>query len=98
MAADISVEECVRFARAMTLKNAAAGLPHGGGKSVILGDLRMPAVDKERVIRAFACAMRDLVEYIPGPDLGTDESCMAWVNDSVVRLAFRQSWGAFRST
>ena len=30
MALDVSVEECVRLARAMTLKNAAAGLPHGG--------------------------------------------------------------------
>ena len=43
MAPDVSVDECVRLARAMTLKNAAAGLPHGGGKSVIFGDPRMPA-------------------------------------------------------
>ena len=28
MAPDVSVEECVRLARAMTLKNAAAGLAH----------------------------------------------------------------------
>jgi glutamate dehydrogenase (NAD(P)+) len=32
MAADVSAEECFRLARAMTFKNAAAGLPHGGGK------------------------------------------------------------------
>jgi glutamate dehydrogenase (NAD(P)+) len=79
MAVDVSVEECVRLARAMTLKNAAAGLPHGGGKSVLVADPRMPPADKERIIRAFACAIRDLVEYIPGPDMGTDESCMAVV-------------------
>ncbi len=30
MAADISVLEVARLARAMTLKNAMAGLPHGG--------------------------------------------------------------------
>ena len=65
MAPDVSVDECVRLARAMTLKNAAAALPHGGGKSVIFGDPHMPAVDKERWIRAFACAIRDLVDYIP---------------------------------
>jgi glutamate dehydrogenase/leucine dehydrogenase len=35
MAPDVSLEECFRLARAMTFKNAAAGLPHGGGKSVI---------------------------------------------------------------
>ena len=38
MAPDVSLDECFRLARGMTLKNAAAGLPHGGGKSVILGD------------------------------------------------------------
>lgn len=85
MAPDVSVDECVRLARAMTLKNAAAGLPHGGGKSVIFGNPRMPVSDKERVMRAFACAIRDLVEYIPGPDMGTDETCMAWVQDEIGR-------------
>jgi hypothetical protein len=30
MAPDVSAEEAFRLARAMTLKNAAAGLPHGG--------------------------------------------------------------------
>ena len=85
MAPDVSVDECVRLARAMTLKNAAAALPHGGGKSVIFGDPHMPAVDKERSIRAFACAIRDLVDYIPGPDMGTDERCMAWVQDEIGR-------------
>ena len=85
MAPDVSVEECARLARAMTLKNAAAGLPHGGGKSVIFANPRMPASDKERMIRAFASAIRDLVDYIPGPDMGTDERCMAWVRDEIGR-------------
>jgi len=38
MAEDVSTEECFRLARAMTFKNAAAGLPHGGGKIVVYGD------------------------------------------------------------
>ncbi|MDP6391272.1 MAG: Glu/Leu/Phe/Val dehydrogenase dimerization domain-containing protein, partial [Alphaproteobacteria bacterium] len=50
MAPDVSVGECFRLARAMTLKNAAAGLAHGGGKSVIFGDPRMPDSEKERHI------------------------------------------------
>ena len=54
MASDVSTEECLRLARAMTLKNAAANLPHGGGKSVLRGDPRMPRDRKERLIRAFA--------------------------------------------
>jgi glutamate dehydrogenase (NAD(P)+) len=85
MAPDVSVEECFRLARAMTLKNASAGLAHGGGKSVIFGDPRMPRADKERLIRAFACALKDVTDYIFGPDMGTDEECMAWIRDETGR-------------
>ena len=85
MAPDVSTEEAFRLARAMTLKNAAAGLPHGGGKSVIFGDPKMPAADKERLIRAFASAIADLADYIPGPDMGTDEVAMGWIRDETGR-------------
>jgi len=85
MAPDVSTEECARLARAMTLKNAAAGLPHGGGKSVIYADPKMATADKERLVRAFACALRDVEDYIFGPDMGTDETCMAWVRDEIGR-------------
>ncbi len=85
MAPDVSTDECFRLARAMTLKNAAAGLPHGGGKSVLYGDPKMPPADKERLVRCFACALRDVHEYIFGPDMGTDERCMAWVHDEIGR-------------
>lgn len=85
MAPDVSAEECFRLARAMTWKNAAAGLAHGGGKSVIFGDPRMPVERKEPLIRAFATAIRDLVDYVPGPDMGTDELCMGWVKDETGR-------------
>lgn len=85
MAADASAEEAGRLARAMTLKNAAAGLPHGGGKSVILADPKIPPRDKEMLIRAFAAAIADLTEYIPGPDMGTDELAMGWVYDEIGR-------------
>jgi glutamate dehydrogenase (NAD(P)+) len=69
----------------MTLKNAAAGLSHGGGKSVLYGDPRTPREQKERLIRAFAHALRNEADYIFGPDMGTDESCMAWVKDEIGR-------------
>jgi glutamate dehydrogenase (NAD(P)+) len=85
MAPDVSVDECFRLARAMTLKNAAAGLPHGGGKSVLFGDPRMEQSAKERLIRALACALADERDYIFGPDMGTDEQCMAWVKDEIGR-------------
>jgi len=85
MAPDVTMEEAFRLARAMTFKNAAAGLAHGGGKSVIFGDPRMPAAQKERLIRAFAGAIADIRDYIVGPDMGTDELCMGWIKDEIGR-------------
>ncbi len=85
MAPDVSVEECFRLARAMTFKNAAAGLAHGGAKSVIFAAPSMPPEEKERTIRAFACAIADITDYIAGPDMGTDETAMAWIRDEIGR-------------
>ena len=86
IAPDVSTEECFRLARAMTLKNAAADLPHGGGKSVIYGDPKMPTKEKETQIRALASSLREIQEYIFAPDMGTDEECMAWVKDEIGRV------------
>ncbi|PLX98848.1 MAG: Glu/Leu/Phe/Val dehydrogenase, partial [Desulfuromonas sp.] len=86
MAPDVSVEECFRLARAMTMKNAAAGLPHGGGKAVIFADPKLPREQKELIIRGFANALRDIKEYILAPDMGTDETCMAWIKDEIGRV------------
>jgi glutamate dehydrogenase (NAD(P)+) len=86
MATDVSTAECVRLARAMTYKNAAAGLPHGGGKVVLYGDPKMPRNDKEQRIRALAKLLRGEQEYIFAPDMGTDEECMAWVRDEISRV------------
>lgn len=85
MAPDVTAGECARLARTMTLKNAAAGLPHGGAKSVLWGDPRAPRDRKERLIRAFAHALRGESDYIFGPDMGTDETCMAWIQDEIGR-------------
>jgi glutamate dehydrogenase (NAD(P)+) len=86
MAADVSALECFRLARAMTFKNAAAGLPHGGGKSVLFADpKRIDAQRKQQLVRSFACALAGESHYIFGPDMGTDESCMAWVKDEIGR-------------
>jgi glutamate dehydrogenase (NAD(P)+) len=85
MAPDATADECFRLARAMTFKNAAAGLPHGGGKSVIVGDPTMPVDRKERLVRAFARAIGEIADYIPGPDMGTNETAMAWVRNEIGR-------------
>ena len=77
MAPDVTMQEVFRLARARTYKNAIAGLPHGGGKSGIIADPKH--VHKEQVIRIFAKGIKNLEEYIPGPDIGTDESDMAYI-------------------
>jgi glutamate dehydrogenase (NAD(P)+) len=86
MAADVTAEECFRLARAMTFKNAAAGLPHGGGKVVVYGDPKMAAADKQALFRALANALRGVEDYIFAPDMGTDEECMAWIRDEIARV------------
>jgi glutamate dehydrogenase (NAD(P)+) len=85
MAPDVSLEECFRLARAMTFKNAAAGLPHGGGKSVIFADPAMEPAKKQELVRAFARAIGPITDYIAGPDMGTDETAMAWIQDEIGR-------------
>lgn len=83
MAVDVSVDEVFRLARAMTMKNAAAGLPHGGGKAGIIADPKTK--DKARLVRSFARSIRELASYIPGPDMGTDEHCMGLILDEIGR-------------
>lgn len=85
MAPDVTAAECAALARAMTMKNAAAGLPHGGAKSVIRADPTMDPAAKEQLVRAFAGAIADLTDYIPGPDMGTDELAMGWIRDEIGR-------------
>jgi len=85
MAPDLGVTEVARLARAMTFKNAAAGLPHGGGKAGIVADPAIDPARKERLVRAFGRAIRTLTDYIPGPDMGTDERCMGQLHDEIGR-------------
>ena len=86
MTPSVSTEEVFRLARAMTWKNALAGIPHGGGKSGIIADSRgISFEEKEILIRQFARGIEKLNEYIPGPDMGTDETSMAWIRDEIRR-------------
>jgi glutamate dehydrogenase/leucine dehydrogenase len=47
----------------------------------------MPLQQKEQIIRAFATAIGDVTDYVPGPDMGTDELCMGWIKDEIGRAA-----------
>jgi glutamate dehydrogenase (NAD(P)+) len=80
---DVTIDEVKRLARTMTMKNSIAGLSHGGGKAAIIADPK--DAKKEEYFRKFALSIKELVDYIPGPDMGSDEECMAWVYDEIGR-------------
>ncbi len=64
------VVECRRLAAAMTLKNAVAELPYGGGKSVILQSGQVG--DRTALMRRFGeFVARTGGAYLPGVDMGT---------------------------
>ena len=77
MAPDVTLWEIRRLARAMTLKNSAANLPFGGGKAGIVCDpgemARNPGLKRD-LIGIFAEALFAVEQYIPAPDMGTDET------------------------
>lgn len=65
-----------RLSEGMTYKNAAAGLPLGGGKAVIIGDPR--AQKSPELLRAFARAIEGLNgRYITAEDMGMSPADMA---------------------
>jgi len=75
-----------RLSTGMTYKNAAAGLPLGGGKAVIIGD---PAQHKTpELLHAFGCAI-DILQgrYITAEDMGMSPSDMAHLAEATPYVA-----------
>ena len=65
-----AVVDALRLARGMTYKAALAGLPHGGGKSVIIRPAKH--FDRVALFRAFGKFLEDLGgHYITAEDSGT---------------------------
>ena len=73
-----ALEDALRLSRGMTFKNAAAGLPLGGGKAVIIGD---PARDKTpEMLATFGRAVEALGgRYWTAEDMGMTPADMARV-------------------
>jgi glutamate dehydrogenase (NAD(P)+) len=62
------------LARCMTLKNAAAELPFGGGKAGIVAERSLTPKEHMEIVSGFARLLyryHDL--FIPGPDVGTND-------------------------
>jgi leucine dehydrogenase len=72
---DAALTDALRLSEGMTCKNAAAGLPLGGGKAVIMGD---PATRTPDQLRAFARAIDTLGgRYWTAEDMGLSPADMA---------------------
>lgn len=77
MLPDLSPSTVHNLARGMTLKNAAADLPYGGGKSGIVAPRDLKPKVRREVIRGFARLLYEFKDiYLPGPDVGTNDADM----------------------
>jgi leucine dehydrogenase len=73
-----AITDALRLARGMSYKNAFAGIPFGGGKSIIIGDNRR--MDREMIFRAHGRFVETLGgRYITAEDVGTSTSDMEYV-------------------
>ena len=80
MLPDLTPSTIHNLARGMTLKNAAANLPYGGGKAGIIADPNLPQDIHLEIVRCFARLIfryRDI--YLPGPDVGTNDADMRMI-------------------
>ena len=78
MLPDITPTTIFNLARGMTLKNAAAQLPYGGGKAgIVAPDRTLTAAEHTEIVRRFAHLLhRYHAIYLPGPDVGTNDADM----------------------
>ena len=83
-----ALTDVLRLSRAMTFKNALAGLPMGGGKAVVIGS---PDTDKTpAVLEAFARCVESLGgRYVTACDVGTNENDMEIVNSVTIYLLIK---------
>jgi len=66
---DDALFDVLRLSRGMSHKNAVAGLPHGGGKGIIIAD---PSMKTEAMFEAFGEAVNGLGgDYITAEDVNT---------------------------
>ena len=83
---EAAIKDLLRLARGMTYKNALAGIPFGGGKSIVL----RPAgeIDREKIFRAHGRFVETFAgTYITAEDVGTNPEDMAIVRRETKHVA-----------
>ena len=83
---DVCLDEVRALAIWMTWKCALVDLPYGGAKGgVTIDPSRYSRRELERVTRRYTSEILPIIgpeRDIPAPDIGTDESTMAWMMDT----------------
>lgn len=95
---EAALKDCLKLAKAMTYKNAAAGINFGGGKAVIIADSK---IDKnEALLRAYGRFVDSLAgRFIAGVDVGTNENDMVILQQETNHVtALPQYYGGAGST
>ena len=83
---EAAIKDLLRLARGMTYKNALAGIPFGGGKSIVLR--KDITVDREKIFRAHGCFVETFGgSYITAEDVGTNPDDMAIVRRETKHVA-----------
>ncbi|MGC8875455.1 Glu/Leu/Phe/Val dehydrogenase [Thermus sp.] len=83
---EVTLSEVMALAAWMTIKNAAVGLPYGGGKGGVRVDpKKLSPGELERLTRRYTSEIGILLgpdRDIPAPDVNTGEREMAWMMDT----------------
>src|SRR3954447_6965819 len=97
----LAMRDVLRLSRAMTYKNAAAGLPLGGGKGVIMlpADGGIGPARRRDALRDFAGTVDTLGgRYVTAEDVGTSARDIALISEGTPHVAGlsrrRGGWGA----
>jgi glutamate dehydrogenase (NADP+) len=81
----VNADEVIALALMMTSKCAVMDLPFGGAKGGVMVDPRsLSKTELERLARAYIRAFAHVIgpnRDIPAPDVGTNETTMAWMMD-----------------
>jgi leucine dehydrogenase len=75
---DEAITDGLRLGRGMTYKNALAGLPFGGGKSIVMRNDK--AADREQLFRAHGRLVNSFAgKYFTAEDVGTSPADMEYI-------------------
>lgn len=81
-----AIDDVLRLARGMTYKNALAGVPFGGGKSIIVKNEEQ--LDREAIFRAHGRFVETFGgQYITAEDVGTSPEDMEYVRKETQHVA-----------